>query len=166
LKEYKPILCHVTVSTNIMSTPSSADKDKTLPQDAKLTLNEILRKISFRAEVFYRGQLCDTWALDTSGTGNVNFHIVCHGECWLHLPSEQTPTRLKNGDIVVFPHDSVHVIGSNPEKPTAFGIQQVSKQVNLDRLQPGTGLICGFLEIDHAVRRLLLGALPNYIVNV
>jgi AraC family transcriptional regulator, activator of mtrCDE len=77
--------------------------------DAKQALSNILRRISFRAEVFYRGQLCDSWALDTSGTGNVNFHIVCQGECWLHLPGDKAPARLHNGDIVVFPHDAAPV---------------------------------------------------------
>ena len=73
----------------------SPTKEKAFPQDAKQALNEILRRISFRAEVFYRGQLCDSWALDTSGTGNVNFHIVCHGGCWLHLPRGNTPLTIK-----------------------------------------------------------------------
>jgi AraC family transcriptional regulator, activator of mtrCDE len=143
---------------------ASTKYEKPLSQDAKQALNEILRRISFRAEVFYRGQLCDSWALDTSGSGNVNFHIVCHGECWLHLPDSQASTRLQGGDILVFPHDAAHVIGSSGEKPSAFGIQNVTREVPLDRTNPGTALICGFLEIDHSVRRLLLGAMPEFIV--
>lgn len=143
---------------------SSTNNKKAFPDDAKHVLNEILRRISFRAEVFYRGQLCDSWALDTSGSGNVNFHIVCHGECWLHLPGCQTPTRLQSGDIVVFPHDAGHVIGSSDEKPGAFGIKNITREVPLSRTNPGTALICGFLEIDHSVRRLLMGALPEFIV--
>jgi len=145
---------------------SSTHDKKVFPQNVKQALNEILRRISFRAEVFYRGQLCDSWALDTSGSGNVNFHIVCQGECWLHLPTEQTPIRLQGGDIVVFPHDAVHVIGSSDEKPRAFGVKNITKEVSLDRMSHGTGLICGFLEIDHSVRRLLMGALPDFILIV
>jgi AraC family transcriptional regulator, activator of mtrCDE len=133
-------------------------------KEAKLAIDEILRRISFRAEVFYRGQLCDDWALDTSGTGNVNFHIVCHGECWLHLPKAQHPTRLSNGDIVVFPHDSSHIIGSSKYTPTSFGIQHIASQVPIDQETAGTALICGFLEIDHIVRKLLLGALPQILI--
>ena len=132
--------------------------------EAKRALNEILRRISFRAEVFYRGQLCDSWALDTSGTGNVNFHVVCHGECWLHLPNSQFVTKLSGGDIVVFPHDAAHVIGSSEASPPTFGIQSITREVPLERTNPGTALICGFLEIDHSVRRLLMGALPDFIV--
>jgi AraC family transcriptional regulator, activator of mtrCDE len=143
---------------------SSTHNKQTFTPDAKQALNEILRRISFRAEVFYRGQLCDSWALDTSGTGNVNFHIICHGDCWLHLPNCQTPTRLQNGDIVVFPHDAAHIIGSSEAHPDGFGIQNITRQFPLDRSNPGTALICGFLEIDHSVRRLLMGSLPEFVV--
>ena len=132
--------------------------------EAKQALNEILRRISFRAEVFYRGQLCDSWALDTSGTGNVNFHIVSQGECWLHFPNSQVATKLMGGDIVVFPHDAAHIIGSSEASPPRFGIQSISREVALGPNNPGTALICGFLEIDHLVRRLLMGALPEFIV--
>jgi AraC family transcriptional regulator, activator of mtrCDE len=143
---------------------SPTNNEKAFSPDAKQALSEILRRISFRAEVFYRGQLCDSWALDTSGTGNVNFHIVCQGECWLHLPSVKVPVRLQNGDIVVFPHDSAHVIGSSERSPTTFGIQNITRKVPLARTNPGTALICGFLEIDYSVRRLLMGALPAFLV--
>ncbi len=142
----------------------SNDSKKFFPQEAKPALNEILRQINFRADVFFRGQLCDSWALDTSGSGNVNFHIICQGECWLHLPTVETPTRLQNGDIVVFPHDASHVISASDEKPTAFGIKNFTTLMTLSRLNPGTGLICGFLIIDYSARRLLMGALPDAIV--
>jgi AraC family transcriptional regulator, activator of mtrCDE len=137
-----------------------------IPLDAKKALNEILRRISFRAEVFYRGQLCDSWALDTSGTGNVNFHIVCHGDCWLHLPDMQTPTKLHGGDIVVFPHDAAHIIGSSGAAPETYGIQSITEQHPLAKTNPGTALICGYLRIDHMVRQLLLGGMPATVVVI
>jgi AraC-like DNA-binding protein len=133
-------------------------------QEIKHALDDILRRINFRAEVFYRGQLCDDWALDTSGTGNVNFHIVCHGNCWLHLPNNKAPTRLLNGDIIVFPRDAPHIIGSSEDAPAAFGVQQISREIALDLANPGTALICGFIEIDQLVRKLLMGNLPEFIV--
>lgn len=132
--------------------------------EMKQALDDILRRINFRAEVFYRGQLCDDWALDTSGTGNVNFHIICHGNCWLHMPTINEPTRLLAGDIVVFPHDAPHIIGSSEESPATYGVQQFSREVALARTNYGTALICGFIEIDFLVRKLLLGTMPDFIV--
>jgi AraC-like DNA-binding protein len=133
-------------------------------QDSKEVLDDMLRRINFSAEVFYRGQLCDFWALDTSGTGHVNFHIVYLGDCWLHLPFTPTPTLLSAGDIVVFPNDSPHIIGSSQDRPTNFGVQTITRQIPLEATHPGTALICGFLAIDQSVRRFLLTALPEFIV--
>lgn len=137
---------------------------KYYPQASKKALDEILRRISFRTEVFYRGQLCDQWALDTSGSGNVNFHMVCHGECWLHMPDNKVPTRLQNGDIIIFPQDASHIIGSSEEIPQAFKIQQITREVPLSKTNPGAAIICGFIEIDQHARRLLMGALPPFII--
>ena len=142
----------------------SMNHSSAVPQDAKHALNEILKRIHFRSEVFYRGQLCDSWALDTSGSGNVNFHIVSHGECWLHLPETPMPTKLQSGDIAVFPHDAEHIIGSSSSKPEAYGIKSITQQVPLDKTNPGTALICGYLQIDYLVRRLLLGGMPSVII--
>jgi AraC-like DNA-binding protein len=140
------------------------DHNKEYSKKAKNALNDILRRINFRSEVFYRGQICDAWALDTSGTGNVNFHMVCHGGCWLHLPNDKSPTYLQNGDIVVFPHDAAHIIGSSKEPPVAYGVQQITREIEMDKDNPGTALICGFIEIDRLVRKLLLASMPEFIV--
>lgn len=132
--------------------------------DIKHALGEILRRISFQADVFYRGQLCDSWALDTSGTGHVNFHLVCHGQCWLHMPGATPPIELKAGDIAVFPDDAAHIIGTSSERPTAFGIKEITRQVPMDKSQTGTALVCGYLIIDQTARQLLLATLPAVIV--
>jgi AraC-like DNA-binding protein len=134
------------------------------PHDAAPAINEILRRISFRAEVFYRGQLCDSWALDTSGAGHVSFHLVRYGECWLHMPGESAPIRLVSDDIVMFPHDSAHVIGSSRERPSVFGRRTFSREVPIGADNPGTALICGFLEVDCSARQLFLASLPEYWV--
>jgi len=123
-----------------------------------------LRRISFQAEVFYRGQLCDAWALDTSGTGYVSFHLIRHGQCWLHMPCVDLAIELNAGDIVVFPNDAAHVIGSTPERPSTFGIKTITREVPLDKARPGTALICGYLVIDLTARQLLLASLPEHIV--
>lgn len=143
---------------------STGQSERGLNAEAKNALDTILRRIDFRADVFYRGQLCDSWALDTSGTGHVNFHLVCHGDCWLHMPGSAAATRLVGGDIVVFPRDAPHVIGSSPEPPPAYGLKNVTRQVPMGAMNPGTALICGFLEIDRTARQLLLSSLPEHLV--
>ncbi len=137
---------------------------KGLSQESIEIINAILRRINFRAEVFYRGQVCDSWALDTSGSGNVNFHMICHGDCWLHFPGKQEVTYLRGGDIVVFPEDAVHVLSSSKLPPKAFGIQDISAETPLSRENRGTALLCGYLITDPLVRKLLLQNLPSFVV--
>jgi AraC-like DNA-binding protein len=132
--------------------------------DIKRALGEILRRISFQADVFYRGQLCDSWALDTSGTGHVNFHMVCHGQCWLHMPGATDPLPLKAGDIAIFPDDAAHIIGTSTARPVTFGIKTITREVPMDKSQDGTALVCGYLIIDRTARQLLLSTLPAVIV--
>jgi len=42
-------------------------------------VSALLGKVTFRAEVLSRGQMCDEWSLDTSGTGHVGFHMIGGG---------------------------------------------------------------------------------------
>jgi hypothetical protein len=47
--------------------------DMDLTPEARRVFDQCLQTISFRSEVYYRGQICENWYLDTSGTG----HITC-----------------------------------------------------------------------------------------
>ena len=88
-----------------------------LDPDAKRILDQYLRTISFRSEVYFRGQVCEDWYLDTSGTGHINVHVVCHGDCWFQLPGLNSPLQLHEGDVVVLPHDAKHLLLSAPTLP-------------------------------------------------
>ena len=71
---------------------------------------------------------------------------------------------IRGGDIIIFPHDAVHLLSSSMERPSHFGIQDVGQVIPMDQANPGTALLCGFLEIDHPTRSLLLGSLPDVMV--
>lgn len=141
-----------------------------LPLDEQMTkpstlqpVNDFLRQIHLGAEVFYVGQLCDAWHMPTSGGGATTFHLVCHGEAWVHLPNRAEPIPMRAGDISFFPHDAAHAIS---------GLQQVSAnqpfsmgtQVAFDDSIPGTGLLCGHLRLPAHIRRLLLASFPDFML--
>jgi len=75
--------------------------DMDLTPEARRVFDQYLQTISFRSEVYYRGQICEDWYLDTSGTGHINVHVVCHGDCWFRLPGLSEPVHLNAGDVVV-----------------------------------------------------------------
>ncbi len=133
-------------------------------QDDAAVLDEFLRTLSFHCEVFFRGQLCDSWSLDTSGSSHVNFHVVCYGEGWFRLPGWERPQRLEQGDVIVLPHDASHQLASHADAPEAYGKTRIERQVAPDRNSAGTALVCGYLLIDERTFRLLYAMLPPCLV--
>jgi AraC-like DNA-binding protein len=135
-----------------------------LVPDAKRVLDEYLRAISFRSEVYFRGQVCDDWYLDTSGSGHINVHVVCHGDCWFRLPGLNEPQQLHEGDVVVLPHDATHLLLSAPGLPAEYGVISKPHQVPHNRAVPGTALFCGYLIVDQSTFGSVFAMLPEYLI--
>lgn len=135
-----------------------------LAPEARRVLDEYLRTISFRSEVYYRGQVCDDWFLDTSGTGHINVHVVCHGDCWFRLPGLSEPQRLYEGDVVILPHDASHLLTSAPDSPIQYGKISMPHQVPHNREALGTALFCGYLVVDKSVYRNVFVMMPDYLI--
>ena len=135
-----------------------------LAPEARRVLDEYLRTIRFRSEVYYRGQVCQDWFLDTSGSGHVNVHVVCHGDCWFRLPGLSEPQQLYAGDVVVLPHDAKHLLLSAPGLPAQYGRISMPQQVTHNREQPGTALFCGYLVVDKGTYANVFTMLPEYLI--
>lgn len=127
-------------------------------------LGSLLRTVSFRAEVFFRGQMCDEWSLDTSGSGLATFHAIGDGPCWLHLRDLPRPRHLVRGDVVLLPHDAQHAVTSSESSVPLYGGKRYSKVLALDAPPAGTELLCGYLHIPRTVQELLLSAVPDFLV--
>jgi len=135
-----------------------------LVPEARRVLDEYLRTISFRSEVYYRGQVCDDWYLDTSGSGHINVHVVCHGDCWFRLPGLDEPQQLYEGDVVVLPHDAKHLLLSAPGLPAQYGVISKPHEVQHNREHSGTALFCGYLIVDKSTHGNVFTMLPDYLI--
>lgn len=126
-------------------------------------VNDFLRQVHLGAEVYYVGQLCDAWHMATVGGDATTFHLVCHGEAWIHLPNRAEPISMRTGDISFFPHDAAHAISGlqhiSADQPSSMGTQ-----VAFDQHGPGTGLLCGHLKLPAHIRRLLLASFPDFML--
>ena len=125
-------------------------------------VNDFLRHLHLGSEVYYIGQLCDAWHMTTPGSSDViSFHLVCHGEAWIHMPGEE-PIQIKAGGIGLFPHDAAHTFSAHsviPSQPFDY-----SQPAPLDKSAPGAGLLCGHLKLPIHIRRLLLASFPNFML--
>lgn len=138
--------------------------DVVILPEARQVFDRYLQAISFRSEVYYRGQICQDWFLDTSGTGHINVHVVCHGACWFRLPGLDEPLPLSAGDVVVLPHDAPHLLVSSSNLPAEYGKISKPHQGRHDANAPGTALFCGYLIVDQTAYRHVFAMLPRYLV--
>lgn len=123
-------------------------------------LSALLRELRFGASVFFRSEYCGQWGVNTSGHQQIAFHLISQGEAWLHGFSEH-PQRLIAGQLVMFPHDSSHVLSDSKELPQ-------TNKINIEapeRIEgPSTRLICGLFTFDQAAVKPLLASLPAAVV--
>lgn len=122
-------------------------------------LSVVLAGLQLSAEVYVSGDFCGQWAVDTSGSRRVPFHLIGRGNAWLHIDG-QPERRLGAGDLVIFPNDKQHIISSSDQLPK----QQI---VNADFSQnegAATNLVCGFFEFQNKSAWPLLESLDPVIV--
>lgn len=127
--------------------------------DSPDALSVLLQKLELHAEVYVNGDFCGAWAVDTSGSQRLPFHLVGEGKAWLHFQG-QPVKALSSGDLVLFPHDDSHAISSSTEAPD----QECVNAEMVDNGDPITNMVCGFFEFKNKATIPLLNALPAAIV--
>jgi AraC family transcriptional activator of mtrCDE len=121
-------------------------------------LSVLLSRLELNAEVYVNGNFCGTWAVDTAGSKRIPFHLIGSGNAWLHFEDDK-PQPLSQGDLVVFPRDSHHIISDAEAKPD-------SQQVNTPMSNDGaiTNMVCGFFEFRNPALFPVLESLPGLIL--
>ncbi len=123
-------------------------------------LSLLLRQIGFSARVFFREGYCGHWAIDTSGSAQVPFHLVCQGEGWLHGDT-QTPQKLVAGQLVMFPQDQPHILAASPTPPN---LEDLNKPPPERMSGDITRLVCGYFEFDQRIAAPMLNSLPSTMI--
>jgi AraC family transcriptional activator of mtrCDE len=122
-------------------------------------LSAVLAGMQLHAQVYLNADYCGSWALDTSGSRRIPFHLVGRGEAWLHC-AEQPVRSLSSGDLVLFPRDDHHVVASSAQMPTEVEINAAAN----DGAGAVTQMICGFFEFRDKASWPLLDSLAPVIV--
>ncbi len=116
-------------------------------------LSLLLQKLSVKGHIFFNGDFCGDFSVDTSGDGCAHFHVISDGECWLKVGEQLIEEPLKAGDLLLLPHDANHTL--LPFHPDA-------KPKQLDA--GFVSLICGHYEFSSKRANPILAALPEYIL--
>ncbi len=116
-------------------------------------LSLLLQKLSVKGHIFFNGDFCGDFSVDTSGDGFAHFHVISAGHCWLKVGERLIEEPLQTGDLVLLPHDANHLLlpfhpDDKPEKPDLGFVT----------------LICGHYEFSSKRANPILAALPDYIL--
>lgn len=132
------------------------------------SLSAILNRLQLSAEVYVNGSFCGDWAVDTSGSQRIPFHLIGYGEAWLHSP-DSVPRLLQAGDLVVFPRDTRHTIASSEQLAEGQSLSEgniadTSRGSSVIHPGPVTHMVCGFFELSNTTAWPLLDSLSPVIV--
>ena len=158
------------------------------------TLSDLLRAVRFRGALFYYIDGASPWVAETPAACDIipailpgaehmiEFHGVVQGSCWAAIVGE-SPIRLHEGDVILFPQGDPHVMSSAPgmraprndtsfffsprppQLPYALSMQ--GSEITTARLDGGgrdrATIVCGFLGLDAKPFNPLLAALPRVL---
>jgi AraC family transcriptional activator of mtrCDE len=133
----------------------------------------LLAGLELKSTLFHVGKYCGAWQASTAGHQQASFHVVLHGECWLHLPAKPgrsaSSMQLSRGDAVFLLHDMPHCLSPSPIAPPSG--QESTRAGAMEPLQPtqepqeaSLGLACGFFEFRSGLDDQLLSLIPDHIV--
>lgn len=123
-------------------------------------LSSLISGLALSAEIYVDGDFCGAWALDTSGSRKMAFHMIGRGEAWLHTEGA-SPKRLGPGDLVVFPRDDSHILSNSSTPPDA---ETINVPPTWSPDLPATNVICGYFEFENPIVWPLLDALDATVL--
>lgn len=97
----------------------------------------------------------------------VFFHLLTEGRCAARLASGAEIVEVAAGDLLLFPHDHLHILGSDLTLPPTLSAEPVvpNPAEPMTRMRFGGGgeptkFVCGYLACDRRLVRPLLESLP------
>jgi AraC-like DNA-binding protein len=133
-------------------------------------LAEVLASNAVHGAVAARTELAAPWAIRFPRVARAGFHIVTRGSCYLRV-DEDEPVPLSNGDVVLLPHGSEHLLSSAPRAsgPTFGallarpGTEQRGGMVRVPGPGPVTAIVCGVYLFANDEPHPVLVQLPKLI---
>jgi thiosulfate/3-mercaptopyruvate sulfurtransferase len=123
-------------------------------------LSNMLATLRLDASIFLHATFCREWVIDIGDIDVATFHLVSHGDCWLHLPHANS-VALHEGDLVVLPHNATHMITNSPQAPRPETPRNSPAEVVSG---PSVTLICGTVKFSQNYWNPLVEALPEYVI--
>jgi AraC-like DNA-binding protein len=145
-------------------------------------LSDVLRAVRLTGAAYFDFELSSPWVREAPRASDlagivmpgadrvIEYHVVDRGSCWGHAIG-QTPVRLEEGDVIVFPQGDAHVLSSAPgmrETVDLSAFPRRSASLPVFHEMGGGGadrarIVCCFLGCDERPYNPLLTTLPPVI---
>jgi AraC-like DNA-binding protein len=144
-------------------------------------LSDILRTVRLRGGVFLHAEFTAPWCVASQLTSDdlsmllegsehaVLYHYVVEGRLSAQPPNGK-PLEVSAGEVVIFPHNDVHVLGSRLDLPPVRSreIVRMPPEGGLWVIRHGGGgertrIVCGFIGCDRLDGNPLAAALPSIL---
>jgi AraC-like DNA-binding protein len=145
-------------------------------------LSDVLRSVRLTGAVYFDFDLSSPWVAEAPPSREIaaivmpgaqrviEYHLIARGACWANLVGE-SPIRLGEGDLIVFPQGDAHVLSSAPgmrASPDLSLFVRGATPLPLVYERGGGGpdrtrIVCCFLGCDERPFNPLLSALPRTI---
>lgn len=156
-------------------------------RNAMDALSDVLRTIHLDGAVYLDAEFTAPWCINARyGFSHVRarlphadhllfFHFVVEGRCKVRLAEGGEPIEVRAGDMILFPRDEKHLMGSDFSRPPLLvdeWAQGVDDPIAMQALRAGGGgeptrFVCSYLACSRAVYRPLFEALPRMLcINV
>lgn len=145
-------------------------------------LSDVLKVIRLDGAVYLNAEFSAPWCVEAQfglhtaasrlpeGNHIVFFHFLLDGRCRARLVDGSETVELVTGDVILFPHDSLHLLGSDLQLLPASSEPVLDKTGSdgLVQMQYGgrgetTRFVCGYLACDRRVCRPLFSSLPEML---
>ena len=143
-------------------------------------LSEVLSAIQLDGAVFLDAEFTAPWCVRTQyglpketqllrGADHIAlFHFLLDGSCKTRLADCGETMVLNAGDLVLYPHDHKHILGSDLSLPAVDSDILPRTEYGTARMTHGGGgeatrFVCGYLACDRRISRSLFGSLPEML---
>lgn len=132
-------------------------------------LTDILNTLRLSSSLYFRTELTSPWGVEVPSKEKIaRFHIVIHGQCWVHIEGEEEGFYMSNGDLVVIPHGTSHQIADTKAthiRPLSEVLESVQYSGQGPLIYGGGGagccLVCGEFSFEDLGNHPLLENLPS-----
>jgi AraC-like DNA-binding protein len=135
--------------------------------------NDVLAAVRLRSTIYFQAFFHPPWGLHVPAQGQVTrFHLASRGGCWIRLETGP-PVRLEEGDLVLVPHGSAHLLSDTPDRsvrPLDDVLQRAEHRpdrllVYGEEMPPPPDakpsiLVCGHLAFEDGLTHPLFTQLP------